>query len=88
MGADYTGAFTLENSSNWIFKILLDRGAWVAQSVKHLTSAQVMIMQSLSLSPVSGSVLTTQGLELLWILCLLLCPSPAHTLSKINTKKN
>ena len=39
------------------------RGAWVAQSVKRLTSAQVMISQSASSSPVSGSVLTAQSLE-------------------------
>ena len=42
---------------------LRDGGTWVAQSVKHLTSAQVMISLSVSLSPVSGSVLTAQGLE-------------------------
>ena len=39
------------------------RGAWVAQSVKRLTSAQVMISRSVSSSPVSGSVLTAQNLE-------------------------
>ena len=39
------------------------RGAWVAQSVKPLTSAQVMISQSVSLGPASGSVLTAQSLE-------------------------
>ena len=39
------------------------RGAWVAQSVKHPTSAQVMISRSVSLSPASGSVLTAQSLE-------------------------
>ena len=38
-------------------------GAWMAQSVKRLTSAQVMISQSVSLSPTSGSVLTAQSLE-------------------------
>ena len=38
-------------------------GVWVAQLVKHLTSAQVMISQSVSSSPVSGSVLTAQSLE-------------------------
>ena len=32
--------------------------AWVAQSVKRLTSAQVMISWFVSLSPVLGSVLT------------------------------
>ena len=39
------------------------RGAWVAQSVKHPTSAQVIILQFVSLSPTSGSVLTAQSLE-------------------------
>ena len=38
-------------------------GASVAQSVKRLTSAQVMISQSMSLSPASGPVLTAQSLE-------------------------
>ena len=44
-------------------KINKRRGAWVAQSVKHLTSAQVMISWSMSSSPASGSVLTAQRLE-------------------------
>ena len=39
------------------------RGAWVAQSVQHLTSAQVMIWQSVGSSPTSGSVLTAWSLE-------------------------
>ena len=38
-------------------------GAWVAQSVKHPTLAQVMISRSVNSSPVSGSVLTAQSLE-------------------------
>ena len=38
-------------------------GAWVAQLVKCLTSAQVMISQFIGLSPTSGSVLTAQSLE-------------------------
>ena len=38
-------------------------GAWVAQLVKQPTSAQVMISQSVSSSPASGSVLTAQSLE-------------------------
>ena len=37
--------------------------AWVAQSVEHPTSAQVMISQFVSLSPALGSVLTAQSLE-------------------------
>ena len=39
------------------------RGAWVAQLVERPTSTQVMISQSVSSSPVSGSVLTAQSLE-------------------------
>ena len=38
-------------------------GAWVAQSVKRPTSAQVMISWLVSLSPALGSVLTAQSLE-------------------------
>ena len=38
-------------------------GAWVAQSVEHPTSAQVMISPFRSSSPTSGSVLTAQSLE-------------------------
>ena len=33
-----------------------NRGAWVAQLVKHPTSAHVMISQFVSSSPMSGSV--------------------------------
>ena len=39
------------------------RGAWVAQSVKLPTSAQVTISRSESLSPASGSGLMAQSLE-------------------------
>ena len=39
------------------------RGAWVAQLVKHPTSAQVMISQFVGSSPTSGSVLTAQSLD-------------------------
>ena len=45
----------------------IDRGAWVAQSVKHPTLAQVMISQSVGSSPPSGSLLSAQSL--LWIVC-------------------
>ena len=38
-------------------------GAWVAQSAKRPTSAQVMILQFVGSSPVLGSVLTPQSLE-------------------------
>ena len=49
-----------------IVKVMLkkkSRSAWVAQSVKRLTSAQVMTLQSMGSSPASGSVLTAQSLE-------------------------
>ena len=39
------------------------RGAWVAQSVKHPTSAQVTISRSVGSSPVSGSGLMARSLE-------------------------
>ena len=38
-------------------------GTWVAQGVKHSTSAQVTISRSVSSSPAWGSVLTAQSLE-------------------------
>ena len=38
-------------------------GAWVAQSVGHLTSVQVMMSQFMGSSPTSGSMLTAQSLE-------------------------
>ena len=44
-------------------KITCPRGAWVAQSVKCPTLAQVMISQFVSSSPASGSVLTAQSLD-------------------------
>ena len=44
-------------------KINFFRGAWVAQSVKRPTSAQVTIPRSVSSSPASGSGLTAQSLE-------------------------
>ena len=39
------------------------RGAWVAQSVKRLTSPQAMISWFVGSSPVSGSVLIARSLE-------------------------
>ena len=44
-------------------KINIYRGAWVVQSVKRPTSAQVMISWSVSSSPMSGSGLMAQSLE-------------------------
>ena len=45
-------------------------GAGVAQSVKRLSLAQVMISRFVSSSPTSGCVPTAQSLEPLGILCL------------------
>ena len=45
------------------FKMLRHQSAWVAQSVKHPTTAQVMILWCVSLSPSSGSVLTARSME-------------------------
>ena len=45
-----------------LFKLCF-MGVWVAQSVKRLTSAQVMISWFVSFSPGSGSVLIAQSLE-------------------------
>ena len=58
-------------------------GAWVAQSVKHPTSAQVMILWFVSSSPVSGSVMTAQSLEPASdsVSPSLSAPSTAHVLS-------
>ena len=44
-------------------KIVYIWGARVAQSVKRLISAQVMILWFVDSSPTSGSVLTAQSLE-------------------------
>ena len=69
----------------------LGRGAWVAQSVKRPTSAQVMVSWFVSSNPMLGSMLSAQSL--LWILslCLSLSLSPSTTyvlsLSKTNIKK-
>ena len=38
-------------------------GAWMAQLVKHLSSAQVIILQFVDSSPMSGSVPTAQSLD-------------------------
>ena len=48
-------AIFIKNDTVW--------GPWVAQLVERPTSARVMISQSVSSSPASGSVLTTQNLE-------------------------
>ena len=57
------------------------KDAWVAQSVERPTSAHVMILWSVGLSLMSGSVMSVQSLELaLDSVTSSLCPSP-HVLS-------
>ena len=66
-------------------------GAWVAQSVRHPTLAQVMISQFVSLSPTSGFDLTDQSREPDSDTVSLSLSDPAPLLlclSKINVKKN
>ena len=64
------------------------RGAWVTQSVKHPTLAQVMISRLVGLSPALGSVLTAQSLESVSdSVSLSLCLSPVHALSLSVPKK-
>ena len=59
---------------------------WVAQSVKQLTSVQVMISQFVGLSPELGSVLTAGSLEPASdsVSPSLSAPPSACSLSKIN----
>ena len=64
------------------------QGSWVAQSVKRPTLAQVMISQSISSSPASGSVLTAQSLEPASdSVSPSLCPSSTHALSLSASQK-
>ena len=82
------------------YQLNLKWGAWVGQSVKHLTSAQVVISLFVGSSPTLSSVLTVQSLEpaldsVSPSISLSLCPSSAHalslclslSLSKINIEK-
>ena len=57
---DLWGFAECGKSVNEMLIKITPRGTWVAQSVKHPTSAQVMISRFVGSSPVSGSVLTTQ----------------------------
>ena len=60
-------------------------GAWAAQSVKRLTSAQVTISRFVGSSPASGSVLTAQSLEpAATSVCVSLSAPLSLSLSKIN----
>ena len=70
-------------------KITLKSGTWVAQLVTHMTSAQVMISRSMSLSPTLGCVLTAWSLEPASdSVSPSLCPSPVHALSLSVSKIN
>ena len=61
-------------------KTNLTRDAWVAQSVKRLTLAEVMISWFVGSSPMSGSVLTAWSLgPALDSVSPILCPSPTCT---------
>ena len=76
-------------STKLVFKFRI-LGTWVAQWVKHLTSAQVMISQCVGSSPTLGSVLTAQSLEpALDSVSPSVSASPllTHCLSKIKIKK-
>ena len=55
------------------------KGTWVAQSVKHPASAQVMISRFMGSGPMSGSVLTAQSC-FRFCVSLSLCPFLAHDL--------
>ena len=46
-----------------MLRIVLARGAWVAQSVEHPTSTQVLISRLVGSSPASGSEPTARSLE-------------------------
>ena len=81
---------------DFFFLSFISRGAWVAQSVKCTTWAQVIISWSVNASPALCSVLTAQSLEPVSRFCvsLSLCPSPvlalshSFSLSKITLKTN
>ena len=66
-----------------IFFKNLDGGAWVAQSVKCLTLAHVMILRFVGSSPMVGLCAddSEPGACFGFCVSLSLCPSPAHTLS-------
>ena len=53
----------MNEQTNWGASKQWNRGAWVAQSVKRPTLAQVMILRSMSSSPTWGSGLMAQSLE-------------------------
>ena len=86
---DYSGSSW---GPNVIIRVLIrerEGGTSVAQSVKRLTSAQVMISQSVGLSPMLGSVLTAWSPEPASdSVSPSLCPSPICVLSLFLSQKN
>ena len=81
-------SFSPVNVLSELHRYSKSRGAWVAQSVKHPISAQVMISQFMSSSPTLGSVLTAQRLKPASdSVSPSLCPFPAHALS-VSQKMN
>ena len=78
---------------NWPCFAIVDRGAWVAQSVKHWILAQGMISRFAGSSPASVSSLTAQRPEPASGFCLPLSlpfarsPSVSVSVSKLNIKK-
>ena len=52
---------SLRGHTDPLTSVSASRGAWVAQSVKRPTSAQVTILRFASSSPASGSLLTAQS---------------------------
>ena len=82
------GSKNISEKSGSVKKRGSDRGAWVAQSVKHPTSAQVIISRFVGLSPTSGSVQTAQSLRPVWdSVSPSLCLSPTCALS-LSISKN
>ena len=69
-----SGGANLELHQLWRLKRCMTWSAWVAQLVKCLTLAQVMISWFVSSSPTVGSLLSAQSW--LWILCLPISAPP------------
>ena len=62
-------------------------GPWVAQSVEHPTSAQIVVSQFVCSSPALGSVLTNSSEPgACFRFCVSLSPSPAHALPPLSLR--
>ena len=75
--------------TGYLFKNEASWGAWLAQSVGQLTSAQVMILQSVSSSPRIGLCAdsTEPGACFGFCVSLSLCSSPTFALSLFVSQK-